>query len=156
MNGVQQISTVHDIALITFNKAPAKLDFISHIFTAFSEGGINIDMISQTPPQGEFVNLSFTVEGDSLASALAIIAKLREDYPSIKPMVSSGNCKISLFGEEMREQPGVAASAIAAVAKAQTEILVITTSEIDISFLFTEANYHDALVSLEETFGIKA
>ena len=104
MNGVQQITAVHDIALITFNKAPAKI---------------------------------------------------REDYPSIKPMVSSGNCKISLFGEEMREQYGVAAAAIAAVAKADTEILVITTSEIDISFLFTEANYHDALIALEEEFQVK-
>ena len=155
MNGAQQITAVHDIALITFNKAPAKLDFIAHIFTAFSAGHINIDMISQTPPQGEFVNLSFTVEDKDLASALSIITKIREDYPSIKPMVSSGNCKISLFGEEMREQYGVAAAAIAAVAKANTEILVITTSEIDISFLFTEANYHDALIALEEEFQVK-
>ena len=52
MNGVTQSSVTEDVSLITFIKVPNDLKIISGIFDAVSEAGINIDMVSQTAPQG--------------------------------------------------------------------------------------------------------
>ena len=62
--------------------------------------------------------------------------------------------KLSLFGEEMRTQPGVASTAIAAVAGAGADIRLITTSEVDISLLIAEPSTADAVSVLHDTFSL--
>ena len=71
---------------------------------------------------------------------------------SIKPLISGGNVKLQLFGEEMRTTPGVAARAIAALAKAEAELMLVTTSEVDISLLVTKAHSESAVEELKKEF----
>ena len=85
---------------------------------------------------------------------LELIQKFTESYPTIKPLVSSGNCKIQLYGEEMRTLHGVAARAIEAVASVNADIVIITTSEIDISVLTTNACLDEAVAALEAAFQV--
>ncbi len=154
MNGVTQIRLTEDVALITFHNTPADSTLTAAIFTEFANAGINIDMISQTAPQGSTITLSFTVFSTDLIQVLELSNGFRDKYPSIKPMVSSGNCKIQLYGEEMPQMHGVAASAIAAIAKVGAELNLITTSEVDISLLVGNHHINEAIASLEETFGV--
>ena len=83
---------------------------------------------------------------------LGISAKLRELNPELKLNVSSGNCKISIFGEEMRGTPGVAAKVFSAVSKVKADIRMITTSEVDISLLVVKADADMTVVAIREIF----
>lgn len=74
----------------------------------------------------------------------------------LKPMVSNGNCKIELYGEEMRERYGVASAAIAAVAGTDAELTLISTGEVEISLLVPQSSCDEAVRALEEAFGVKA
>lgn len=154
MNGVSKLSVCEDIALVTFNRIGADLKFISAVFTDFSKEGVVIDMISQSAPTGDLVNVSFTVAGADLVKVLALTNRYKAQYPNIKPLVSSGNSKLQLFGEEMREMNGVAAKAISTVAEIGASVLMITTSEVDISLLFSGGS--QPLEALETAFGVTA
>lgn len=156
MDGVSRITVSEDVALVTFHKVPNDLNLISNIFDEFSNAKINLDMISQTAPQGHFVNISFTLPSDQLMKVLELAGKFRKMHSALKPMISNGNCKLQLYGEEMREMYGVASSAIEAISHTNVELALITTSEVDISLLVTQPHYNEAIEALENKFKIKS
>lgn len=149
MNGVTQISLTEDVSLITFIKVPNDLKIISGIFNAVSEAGINIDMVSQTAPQGQQVNFSFTVGNDDTIKVLSLANNLK-----IKPMVSTGNCKVQLYGEDMPQMHGVFSKVVSSVATTDAELLLVTTSEVDISLLVNSALAAEVVSALERDFAV--
>lgn len=154
MNGVSRIDYQEDVALVSFGGLPAGIALTAEIFSAFSDAGIVIDMISQTAPVGDRTSVSFTCSGSDMVKVLEISKRLSESYPALKPMVSSGNCKIQLYGEEMREAHGVFASVLNAISGTEVELRQITTSEVDISLLVSGAHLDTALPLLKQRFGI--
>lgn len=152
MYGIDQMTVTEDVALVTFHQVPAKLPLIAEIFQLVGESGVNIDMISQTTPQGGWVSLSFTVSEEELPQMMALTAKLRERHPEIRPLLSSGNAKLSLYGKEMVHMHGVAAAAIHTVSQVLEHIYLITTSELDISFLIPASDLPAASQALTEKF----
>lgn len=126
-----------DITLVELDEAPADLCFVASAFEALSVGKINIDMISQSPPKGSSSGLAFTLSDSDLGAALETIAKLREIFPKIKISVSSGNTKLLISGDDMKNNYGIAAEVFNAVAATHADVRMITTSEIDISLLIT-------------------
>lgn len=156
MNGVSQLRITDDVALITFSKVPNNLKTISQIFDAFAEAGINIDMVSQTAPQGQNVSFSFTVGTEDTVKVLSLANNLKDKMDGVKPMVITGTSKIQLYGEEMPEMHGVFSRAVAAVADTDADLLLVTTSEVDISFLVSSAHVHEVVESLEKEFAVTA
>lgn len=152
MHGVDSITVTEDVSLITFGKIPMDLSLISDIFLQFSEAQINIDMISLAAPRGDTTSVSFSLPSDNLVRVLELVNRYREAHPSLKPLIAGGNVKIQLFGSGMRDMWGVAARAMAALARTGAELMLITTSEVDISFLVTRAHYEEALAALQEEF----
>ena len=152
MKTIQNISVVEDVTLVSLNYSPSYINTISKIFDMISTNNIDVDMISQTPPHSNKPHLSFTVSGDDLGKILELSAKIRDLYPDVKLSVSNGNCKISVFGEAMKGQPGVAAKVFAAAAKANTYIIMITTSEVDISMLVPQSDLTATLESIKGAF----
>ena len=142
MNQSAIITTADNITLITMPGIPAEMDFIAEIFENIASLGINVDMISLTPPQGTAVDLSFTISDDDLGKLLSYNAERRSrGETNISPVVSSGNCQISIYDKAMETTPGMAAKIFRAAAKAGTDIRIITTSEVQISLLVTQADF---------------
>lgn len=152
MSIIQSISVTEDVTLVSLQDSPADIGLISDIFTEISKNNIDVDMISQTPPHSHTPNLSFTVSDEDVGKMLEITAKLRDIYPDMKLTLRSGNCKISVFGEEMRGTPGVAAKVFYALSRAKVEVSMITTSEVDISLLVDKHFVEPAIESLEREF----
>ncbi|CDZ24204.1 amino acid-binding ACT protein [[Clostridium] cellulosi] len=155
MGTVTKISTLEDVALITLRNSPADIKFIAGVFKMIAGRGVNVDMISQTAPQGGRISLSFTVSGDDLGNILELFAVLRNNNPELKSDISSGNCKISIYGDEMRSIPGVAAEAFDAIAKLGVDVRLITTSEVDISILVPKADFETAYEGLLKAFDLQ-
>lgn len=135
MKTIDNITMIENVTLISINDSPADFKVVAEIFKMLAGAGIDVDMISQNPPQGKTSNLSFTVNDDDLGKVFEIASQLRELHPELKLAISSGNTKISVFDEEMRNCPGVAAKVFKAIAETDAEIRMITTSEVDISVL---------------------
>lgn len=152
MNTIQSITVVEDVTLISLQDSPADINLISKIFEMISNAGIDVDMISQTPPHRNMPDLSFTVSGEDMGKILEISANLRELNPDLKLSIRNGNCKISIFGEAMRGCPGVAYKAFQAVAEAKADVSMITTSEVDISILVAKEDLENTLEALQKAF----
>lgn len=152
MSLTHQVTVTQEVSLIVLNKAPSDLCFVASVFESLASAGINIDMISQSPPQGTASSLSFTISDADLGKALEIISQLREIYPQLRSAVSSGNYKVLVSSEQMRCEPGVAAKVFRAVATLHTDIRLITTSEIDISLLITQPDCDTVVDAIRAAF----
>lgn len=142
------INVSNEISLIVLDNVPSDLCFMVGVFTSLAENNVNIDMISQSPAQGAISRLSFTLPDGELANAFKVISEYRETYKDLKFAVSSGNYKISVSGEEMRTQPGVAAKVFSAVAKAQADMRLITTAETEISMLISQPDSETVIAAI--------
>ena len=77
--------------------------------------------------------------------------KLDKDAKA-SPLISVGYSKLNLFGEEMVTSCGVAARALNALAMAGIEVLLITTSDLDISLLVRSENEDAAYEALKKAY----
>jgi aspartate kinase len=142
------ISTSNDITLITLQNCPSDITFIADVFQKIASFDVIVDMISLAPTHGAFTSVSFTIADNDLGKILTFTSDLH-DNSNIKTIVSSGNCKISVYDQSMKDFPGVAADVFTAAAKANTDIRIITTSEVDISLLVTAADFNETLRAIE-------
>lgn len=145
------ITTTSDITLVTLQHCPSDLKFIADVFSRIAGFGVDVDMISLAPTQGAYTSVSFTIADNDLGKILAFTSELHEQS-NIKTIVSSGNCKISVYDQGMKNSPGVAAEVFQAAAKVETDIRIITTSEVDISLLVTAADFQTTLKAIESRF----
>ena len=144
------VTVREDVTLISLIDSPTNIDAISDIFEKIAKSEIDVDMISQTPPNGKHSSLSFTVSGEDFGKILKVTAELREKNPNLKVSVSSGNCKISVFSEDMRGTPGIAAKIFKAATSVNSDIRMITTSECDVSLLVFKADLDNTLDSIKQ------
>ena len=152
MLGVTKITTTEDVTMIHLSNPSNDIKFFSTVLEMFANEQINIDMISQTTYAQTNFDFSFTVPGNQLKATLSIVSRLKTTYPNVKILATTGCTKIELYGEEIRTTYGVAYHAIRALVEKNIPILMITTSEVDISLLFASADQYLACETLEKTF----
>ncbi len=152
MKVISKVYFTENVAIISFEKAPAQIGFLSNLFDQVAKAGINVDMISQTAPKGMCNTISFTVSDENVTDILAIITGLNVEQYAVMPLVSAGNVKISLYGEEMPSKVGVAADVFDRLNEKGIDILLITTSDVDISVVVSSANADLAFRTLEKAY----
>lgn len=148
-----KVSMENDITLIVLQDCPPELNFVSDVFQKIGQRGVDVDMISLAPSQGSNTSVSFTIADADLDKILSFTSDLR-DKVRVKAIVSSGNCKISVYDPNMVNAPGLAAQVFAAAASVDSDIRLITTSEVDISLLVTAADAPETVKALESNFTV--
>ena len=152
MKVITKLSVMQDVALVTLNKVPTSVDFVCKIFDRLDEEGINVDMISQSPLTGSYVSISFSTSSEEMVKVAALANEISREYPSVRPLISHNNVKISLYGEEMPKYHGIAASVFRVLKNCGTDVLLITTSSVDISVLVNGASAEQCVAALTEAF----
>ena len=153
---VTNIDVSYNVAMITLGNLPDDINLISEIFEVLSDEGINIDMVSKPAPLKGTVSMSFTLPTDDMVKAITLL----NDYKKKKKgnflvEVDAYNSKISVYGEEMKNTPGVATRVFKALAREKIEIKLITTSTVDISCLVLERSIDDAVNSIKKEFSLE-
>ena len=80
---------------------------------------------------------------------LGFTSKLKQET-DIDVIVSSVNHKISVYDTAMRNTPGIAAQVFNAISGTDADIRLITTSEVEISLLVTEADFDTVLGAIQK------
>lgn len=154
MSNISRITYANDLTMISLASLPCDSRAVADVLTACSKQGINVDMISQTAPKGGKLSLSFSISDESLADALTIFGALRAQHPAITPEILPGNCKLAFYDENMVHTPGVAAKVFSLLSRVGVQVMLVTTSDYDISMLVPAHMLADALKVLSETFGL--
>jgi len=144
-------------AKVTLSGVPDKPGQAAQIFSALADYSINVDMIVQSSSINEgSTDITFTIPETDLKLAERTIKKTQEKI-GFKKFISETNVvKISVVGNAMRTQSGVAKTMFETLAKNQINIHVISTSEIKISVLISSDYYELAMRSLHSAFGLDA
>ena len=128
------IKVYENVSIVTFSDVPSRKRFVSTTLTAVAESGINIDMISQTPPKSDMFSFGFTFSYDDIPTLLTVLPKITAVH-GITPCVNSGNVKIVIKSEKMIDQAGFAAKVFEACENICADVMLITTSVDEISLL---------------------
>lgn len=152
MKLVENIFITEDVTLFSLCDSPADIAHIAEVFNMIADAGIDVDMISQFPLSGSSSGFSFTVNDKDFVSVLSIASELRNRNPKTKISVSSGNCKLTVSGEAMRNTPGVSAKVFKAAASVGADVRMITTSEIEIAMLVVKSDVDEVVAAIEKEF----
>lgn len=153
-NSVTSISTVYNVALVTVDNLPNDMLLISNIFSKIANEKINIDMISQAPPYKGKINISFSLPAKDIVKVISLLNSFKNNVPNLRIEIDSDNTKISVFGEAMKNKPGVAAQLFMLLAINEIEVKLITTSEVEISYLIYEKDIDKAISAIKQEFKI--
>ncbi len=151
-NSVTSMCTLYNVAMVTVDNLPNDMLLISNIFSKIADENINIDMISQSPPYKGKINISFSMPADNITKVISLLNAYRNSVPNLRIGIDSDSTKISVFGEAMKEIPGVAARLFRLLAANEVDVKLVTTSEVDISFLIYDKDTDKIISAIKKEF----
>ena len=142
-------------AKITLSDIPDQPGQAANIFGALAEFSVNVDMIVQSSSINHgSTDMTFTIPETDLLMAEKVIKKIKGNIGFKKFTSETNVVKISIVGNAMRSQSGIAKTMFETLAKNHINIQVISTSEIKISVLISSEYYELAMRSLHLAFDL--
>jgi len=142
-------------AKITLSDIPDQPGQAANIFGALADFSINVDMIVQSSSINHgSTDITFTIPETDLLMAEKVIKKIKGNIGFKKFTSETNVVKISIVGNAMRSQSGIAKTMFETLAKNHINIQVISTSEIKISVLISSEYYELAMRSLHLAFDL--
>ncbi len=159
----EEIMESNVVAGVAFSRDEAKMTLVSvadrpgiaaNIFTALSEGGVNVDMIVQNIAEEGRTDMTWSCPVDQVKRAEKAMdqAKADEVINFDELIADTDVAKISVVGIGMRSHTGVAAKMFKVLSDEGINIKVITTSEIKISVLIDRKYMELAVQALHDAF----
>lgn len=148
------LSVSNDVLMITVNNILFKSNNIANIFEKVAAENVNVDMISQTSPLNERVNLSFTTSKEDIYSIRNVMDEIKRQNSELEVVIEEDISKISLVGIGMMNQSGVTGRVFRALADNEIEFRQITTSEISISYTLNSEDKERAVEVLAREFDL--
>ncbi len=127
------------------------LEFFSRIATR----NVSVDMIVQNVGEEGKADISFTIPSDELDVTMEAVGAAREIVPVDDVTHDQHTSKVSVVGLAMARQTGVAERMFRALADADVNIQMITTSEIKISVLVDQDAAQQALRAVHKVFELE-
>jgi aspartate kinase len=142
-----------DEARVTLEHVPDAPGMAGRIATALADANVSIDMIIQNEPvqPGAGAEMSFTVPRADLRDALGSLEALAGEL-GIEVSTDEEIGKVSVIGEGMKTQSGVAAQIFRTLGEQQVNIQMIATSPIKISCVIDLESVPAAVRALHATF----
>ncbi|MDW3222550.1 MAG: aspartate kinase [Paracoccaceae bacterium] len=154
------------VAGVAFSRDEAKMTLVSvadrpgiaaSIFTALSEGGVNVDMIVQNISEEGRTDMTWSCPTDQVTRAQKAVADAKSqsiiNYHEV--IADTDVAKVSVVGIGMRSHTGVAAKMFQVLSAEGINIKVITTSEIKISVLIDRKYMELAVQALHDAFELE-
>lgn len=149
---VTGITYRNDEARLTVHKLPGGIQSLNRVFSALSNEGIFIDVISQALVEDKLTDISVTVPDEVSSRALEIAQELVPELHAEGASIDRNIAKVSVIGIGMRHHTGVAARMFEALAKENIDPQIISTSDIKISVIIPRKYCEVAVRSLHEAF----
>ncbi|QJF50590.1 aspartate kinase [Roseobacter ponti] len=159
----EEIMESNVVAGVAFSRDEAKMTLVSvadrpgiaaSIFTALSDGGVNVDMIVQNIAEEGRTDMTWSCPTDQVMRAQKAVEAAKADavinYQDV--IADTDVAKVSVVGIGMRSHTGVAAKMFQVLSAEGINIKVITTSEIKISVLIDRKYMELAVQALHDAF----
>ncbi len=149
ISGIARDDKIARIALVGLKDEPG---IAYKVFRVLAREKINVDLILQSIGRNNTKDISFTIPKTELEHAGSALAKEQDVIGFDHMNISDKICKLSVVGAGMINRPGVASLMFEALAAAQVNIHMISTSEIKISVLIDAENADVAMRAVHKKF----
>ena len=139
-------------AKVTITSVPDRPGIAARLFRALADAGVNIDMIVQNVAADGETDISFTMPRADLDGTKGLLDSIATEVGSAGVVTDPNVAKVSLIGAGMRSHPGVAARTFEALAEANINIGIISTSSIRISCVVAADDVQRAVQAIHEAF----
>ncbi len=144
-----------DEARITVQGVPDVPGVSLQLFRLLADHKIDVDMIVQNIGQENLADISFTVLKEELKLATRVVSQAVQQIGARSFTFDDEVSKVSVVGLGMARQTGVAHQMFRALADANINIQIITTSEIKISVLVARTQALAALRVVHQAFQLE-
>jgi aspartate kinase len=162
-DGVEQpiisgVTADQNDAKVTVVGVPDRPGEAAAIFRVLADAQVNLDMIVQnvSGPANDRTDVTFTCAKPDMARAMQSLLDAKDLIGFESLSSDEGIAKITLVGAGMRSNPGVSAKFFAALAEAEVNVEMISTSEIRISVVTRSADAKRGLQAVHTAFGLDA
>lgn len=144
----------HDVseAKVTVKGVPDHPGVAARVFRPLADEGVNIDMIVQNVSDDGKTDISFTLPKADLPRALPVLEQIRGNIGAEEIRTDDEIAKVSLVGAGMKSHPGVAADMFDALAGANINIEIISTSSIRVSCVIRAFEVERAVKVIHDRF----
>lgn len=139
-NSITNVSVMDNILLVKMEVS--SMAMVNDIFARLGNENVNVDIISQNKFFENRCLVSFTTTVDNGFAVSEILDELSLEYEFTKDV-----SKVSIIGNAMRTQAGVASRAFELLAEGNVDFHQVSTSEISISYVIDDINV-DKIVKL--------
>jgi len=143
------LATCDEDAAITV--VDINMEDVSKLFEKIAVDGVSIDMISQTAPFNDKVNVSFTIPKDDLMQCKEIVGCF---VPKGSIIIDEEITKFSLVGLGMKNTSGVASKVFKIFSDNSIGVKLITTSEIRITCAINSSCKEVAIREIAKEFNL--
>lgn len=149
---VTGMSINENILMVSVSDIPFDSKNIAKIFSNIASKNIIVDMISQTAPHNNLINISFTVEKNDLYDLEVVLVDLKSEMPSCDFSFNDEVVKLSIIGVGMISQSGVASKLFDVFSENSIHFYQVTTSEISISYTVHRDDLENAINIIAKVF----
>lgn len=151
---IRGVARDNDVARISIIGVPDTPGVAFKIFSALAAAKINVDIILQSVGRDGTKDISFTVSRSSKHEAMEIMEQMLAPLKAQSVTINDNVSKVSVVGSGMLTNPGVASKMFEALADANINIHMISTSEIKISVLIDVDESERAVVAIHDAFEV--
>ena len=141
-----------NVARVTIIGLPDEPGIAFKIFSRVAKAHINVDIILQSVGRDGTKDITFTVPSDDGEDAVAALQEYCDMVGAKKMSCDKSVAKISIVGAGMETHEGVASTMFEALADANVNIQMISTSEIKVSVLIAEDDADRAVSAVHRAF----
>jgi aspartate kinase len=151
IKGVAYDKDIARVSVIAVRDIPG----VAHkIFKLLADSDINVDIILQSIGRNDTKDISFTIAKSQLTETVDLINHNLDNIGAAGVSFSQDVAKVSIVGAGMANHPGVAATMFGALAEADINIHMISTSEIKISCLIRADEVEKAVQAIHKSFDL--
>jgi aspartate kinase len=141
---VRGVAVDKDQAKVIVSNLPDKPGSAARVFRALADANVMVDMIVQNVGRGGVANLTFTVPQTDQVKAQKALEPALTAIGGGQVAIHEQIAKLSVVGVGMKTHSGVAATLFQALAAANINIEMISTSEIKISVIVEQDRADEA------------
>ncbi len=148
-NSITNISIMNNILLVNIEINSKELNKVNDIFVEMGNKNVNIDIISQNKFSSDNYLVSFTTTSDNKFIVSEILDGMNLNYNFLEDV-----SKVSIIGNAMRTQAGVASRVFEILSQNNIEFHQVSTSEISISYVIDNFNVDNIVNILANEYNL--
>ena len=152
MEGLHAVAN-REITKITLEGVPDRPGIAAEIFGTLGSLGFNIELVVSTGGSGGRADISLAVSRMQEEAILRALEGIRVEVGARALRKSSTVALVSILGQHLSTEPGIAGRMFQALSKRGINIEVISTSMSSVTCLIDEVKTEEAMAALMAEFG---